>query len=295
MKNEKTLSIVSNFVEICIFHIDENGDVKEVIINSKGGFNPDKKNIYDYFSKTNEERVRKMIRGGLDERVRYFTLKNGCKDCKNVDVEVKLVKGERYITFKFCELPKEREKKYEEMIENLSFEASTDPMTRLLNRYGYWERVKGLLNCEDCERRLGILLIDVDGLKDINDSKGHKEGDKALKQISNLISTSIRPRDIAVRYGGDEFLIVVEESSGKRSSAQSLGKRLISEINDKEKNMLTTVSIGVHIVEVGDFEEYLDEEKKLRSQWDKAVEIADKRAYMAKENGRNQVIFSDEI
>ncbi|MFA5623173.1 MAG: hypothetical protein WC981_03000, partial [Candidatus Dojkabacteria bacterium] len=59
--------------------------------------------------------------------------------------------------------------------------------------------------------------------------------------------------------------------------------------------MLTTVSIGVHLVKVGDFEKYLGNEDKLRIEWDKAVDIADKMAYVAKDNGRNQVIFSGNI
>ena len=295
MKNEKILSIVTNFIEMCIFHIDENGDVKEVVVNSKASFNTDKKNIYEYFTKEEGERVSKLIESGLDEERKHLTLKHGCDECKSTDIEIKQVKGELYITFKFSESPKERELSYEQRINELSFKASTDPMTTLLNRYGYWQRVKALLNCGDSERRLGILLVDVDNLKGINDSKGHKGGDKALKQVGKLITDSIRSRDIAVRYGGDEFLIVVEELTGKKSTAYSLGKRLISIVNNKDSKMLTTVSIGVHVVTVGDFEKDLKDEEKLRVEWDKAVDIADKMAYVAKENGRNQVIFSKDI
>lgn len=295
MKNEKILSIVTNFVEMCIFHIDENGDIKEVVVNSKGSFNPDKKNIYEYFTKEEGERVSKLIASGLDEERKHLTLKHSCDECKYTDIEVKQVRGELYITFKFRESSRERELKYEKMIDHLSVKASTDPMTTLLNRYGYWERVKALLNCGDSERELGILLVDVDNLKSINDSKGHKGGDKALKQVSKLITDSIRSRDIAVRYGGDEFLIVVEELTGKKSTGYSLGKRLISIVNSKDSKMLTTVSIGVHLVKVGDFEKYLGNEDKLRIEWDKAVDIADKMAYVAKDNGRNQVVFSGNI
>lgn len=295
MNTEEILSIVSGFTQLAIFCIDEEGNIKRRIINSRKDFNViGVKSIYDIFSKEDCVRVSDMLDMNILTERTHFKLKSvyGIQD--GVDVSVKREDGEIYICLKFNKTSRDKNIEYEKVLNQLERAASRDSMTELLNRYGYWERVKNLLNSGDSERKLGILLVDVDKLKSINDTLGHKGGDKALKQISELISTSIRSRDIGVRYGGDEFVIVVEELTGIRSTAHGLGKRLIKTINENRDNFLTTISVGVHVVKVGDFEKYLSNEKKLRVQWDKAVNIADKMAYKAKETGRNKVVYSGE-
>jgi len=296
MNTENTISILNSFTDITIFRINDNGDIKEIVVNSKETFKPKGvKNIYDYFSNDNKERLRLMIDSGIEQVKKYFTLKKEFNIKDSIDVEVKTLQGEIYVAFKFSVSSKERELMYEEALNEITSVAKTDSMTKLLNRYGYWERVKAILNCGDPERRLGILVVDVDHLKQLNDTKGHKVGDKAIKQVSYLISSSIRQRDVAVRYGGDEFVIVVEELSGSKSTAYGLGKRLVRLVNDKKVGMMTTISVGVHVTKVGNFEKHLNDETKLRKEWDKEVEIADKMVYKAKENGRNQVVFSESV
>ena len=117
-----------------------------------------------------------------------------------MDVEIKTIEN-IYITLKFFTSNREKEIMHDRRVGEFAHMAELDPLTGLLNRYGYWERVKGLLNCGDPDRRLGILVVDMDNLKKINDEKGHSGGDKAINQIGGLISQSIRKRDIAVRYG----------------------------------------------------------------------------------------------
>jgi diguanylate cyclase (GGDEF)-like protein len=148
------------------------------------------------------------------------------------------------------------------------------------------------MNCGDPERKIGILFIDMDGLKQINTKKGHKGGDRAIRQISTLILKNIRERDIAVRYGGNEFLIVVEELSGRESSAYGLAKRLIEIINEKENSYLTTISIGVHITKVGNILKGNDTSVFLKRKWDKEVAKADKMTSKARKEGKNTIIFS---
>jgi len=289
------LSLVSNFTEMTLFNVDDKGRIKKVILNTKEDFNTKGvKDIYDFLIREDIPRLETLLGLGLDGEKEYFRLKRQYNIEDYLDITVKTIGGEIYVGFKFFKSSREREIENEKRMRELDTAAHTDPMTKLLNRYGYWERVKAILNCGDPERKVGILMVDMDGLKRINDEKGHKEGDIAIRQISDLISTSIRTRDIAVRYGGDEFVIVVEELSGKKSTAHGLGNRFVRQINQHSKEYLTTVSIGVHIVQVGDFEKYLNDEKKLREVWDKALEIADEMAYKAKENGRNQVVFSQE-
>ena len=289
------LSLVSNFTEIALFNVDENGRIKKVIFNTKEDFNiKGVKEIYEFLIREDIPRLENLLSVGLDGEKEYFRLKRQYNIEDYLDITVKTIAGEIYVGFKFFKSSREKEIENERRMRELDTAANTDPMTKLLNRYGYWERVKAILNCGDSERKMGILMVDMDGLKRINDENGHKSGDIAIKQISDLISTSIRTRDIAVRYGGDEFVIVTEELSGSKSTAHGLGNRLVRQINQNRKKYLTTVSVGVHIARVGDFEKYLNNEKKLREVWDKTLEVADEMAYKAKENGRNQVTFSEE-
>lgn len=292
MRSKESLLILSHFVDICIFNITNEGDIKKVIINTNVSINTKVKNIYDYFTKESKERLKELMESGLDGDRRYLDLKKICEECGMLDVEVKRFKGEIYISFIFYQSHKERELILEEKIKQLSIEAKTDPMTKLLNRYGYRERVEALLRCGDPDRKLGILFIDLDHLKEINDTRGHKVGDKAIKQISELISNSIRSRDVAVRYGGDEFVIVVEELTGRKSTALGLAERLVRNVEKNGKKFYCTLSIGVHVVKVGEFEKYLNNQESLFKEWDKALAIADQMVYKAKESGRNQVVKS---
>lgn len=296
MNIEETLSIITSFVEICILCIDEKGNIKRRVINSKKDFNIiGIKSIYELFSGEDRKRIEEMLTFNITDEREHFKLKSNFGIQNGVKVIIKNINDEMYICLTFVKSLREKNIEYERRLIDLENTASRDSMTQLLNRFGYWERVKKLLHSGDPERKLGIVFIDIDKLKEINDTLTHKGGDKALKQISELISSSIRSRDIAVRYGGDEFIIVVEEMTGIRSTAHGLAKRLVRKINENKNDFLTTISVGVHIVKVGDFEKYLLNEKKLREQWDKAVNVADQMAYRAKESGRNRVVFSKEV
>ncbi len=296
MNTEETLFIITSFVEICILCIDEKGNIKRRVINSKKDFNIiGVKSIYELFSGEDRKRIEEMLTFNITDEREHFKLKSSFGIQNGVKVIIKNINDEIYICLTFVKSLREKNIEYEKRLIDLENTASRDSMTQLLNRFGYWERVKKLLHSGDPERKLGIVFIDIDKLKEINDTLTHKGGDRALKQISELISSSIRSRDIAVRYGGDEFIIVVEEMTGIRSTAHGLAKRLVRKINENKNDFLTTISVGVHIVKVGDFEKYLLNEKKLREQWDKAVNVADQMAYRAKESGRNRVVFSKEV
>jgi len=296
MNTEETLFIITSFVEICILCIDEKGNIKRKVINSKKDFNiTGVKSIYELFSGEDRKRIEEMLTFNIADEREHFKLKSSFGIQNGVKVIIKNINDEIYICLTFVKSLREKNIEYEKRLIELENTASRDSMTQLLNRFGYWERVKKLLHSGDPERKLGIVFIDVDKLKQINDTLTHKGGDRALKQISELISSSIRSRDIAVRYGGDEFVVVVEEMTGIRSTAYGLAKRLVRNINENKDNFLTTISVGVHTVKVGDFEKYLLNEKKLREQWDMTVNVADQMAYRAKESGRNRVVFSEEV
>ena len=97
-----------------------------------------------------------------------------------------------------------------------------DFCTGLYNRNMWEHLVEGKVNFN--ANYYSIALIDVDDLKRINDEAGHIEGDRALKDVANAIRASIRKEDIAIRYGGDEFLIVLPNT--KEMMAIAIGDRI---------------------------------------------------------------------
>ena len=295
MNNTKIIDIYQSFSETLLVRLDEEGQIKEVLINSLPKFKI-KKNIYlrNIFSLQDRDRVEGVFKKGIGEESRYLKLSNKySKSKKFVDLCIKDIKGDTYAYIASTQSQRDRELRYESRLKALSDRAELDQLSGLLNRHGYWERVKRILNCGDPERKIGILFIDIDKLKTINDTKGHKIGDKAISQISTLIAKSIRQRDIAVRYGGDEFIIVVEELSGSRSTAYGLAKRLIREINKTKGKYITTISIGVHIFKVGDVMKKGISDIALHRSWEEQVVKADNLAYEAKKGGRNTLAFKE--
>jgi diguanylate cyclase (GGDEF)-like protein len=293
MKESKLIPILEHFLNITILKIDSDGKILEIVINTKEEFEIERgENISTIFTKEDKIRIERLLRLGVNSKRRYMEIspKLGMKEY--VHVEIYLDGEEIYTSLEFLKSKKQVEIETEKKMEQMSMIAERDPLTGLLNRYGYWERTKQLLLCGDSERKLGILVIDMDNLRDINNTKGHNAGDKAINQIADLIASTVRSRDIAVRYGGDEFLVIVEELSGKKSAAKGLAERLVNTINKNKDDYLTSISVGVHLVKVGDFEKCIKGENVDRKCWDKAVEVADKMVYKAKNSGRARVVCS---
>ena len=286
-------NILSTFLDICILQIDSQGNIINVEINTKEKFKPNKaKTIYDIFDKKETERIEKLLNIGLSQRKTYLQLnsKYGLKEYADLEV---VYKDEKiYTAIKFYNI--QREKEFEKRIEDFAQKAEEDKLTGLLNRHGYWKYVERVLKGKDPDRKIGIVMVDVDDLKGVNDSKGHIAGDQAIREIGSIIKDTIRHRDIAVRYGGDEFIIIVEELTGRYSTAYGLAKRLHSQIS-KSKKTLTTASIGVHVVKIKDFSKYKNNEEKLQKEWDKVVKVADDMAYRAKQAGKDRVECSKSV
>lgn len=123
--------------------------------------------------------------------------------------------------------------------------AVTDPLTALSNRHKLQEVLLGELErASRYNRPLSIIMIDMDELKAINDSFGHPAGDEALKKVSKVITQSIRKVDLAARYGGDEFVIVLPEAD--TSVAASVAQRIHQEVTKlKIESIMLSISLGV--------------------------------------------------
>lgn len=165
-----------------------------------------------------------------------------------------------------------------QMLEKLRELAITDDLTKLYNsRHFYHQLENEIQRYNRYQRSLSLLLIDVDHFKEFNDTYGHLEGDQVLFQIAKLIKSCLRTMDTAYRYGGEEFTVILPETTC--DAAMAVSERINEVVKndlfngDDKKDM--SVSIGVT--------EYLPGE--LVTEF---VRRADKAMYMAKEGGRNR-------
>ena len=126
---------------------------------------------------------------------------------------------------------------------NLHEYAYRDSFTGLYNR-NYWEQlISGVLH-RPIPKRFTLIVIDVDNLKNLNDNKGHLAGDKAIRIVGKSIRESIRKQDIAIRYGGDEFFILLANT--KKAIVEKVINRIKENIRKrgKEENIHIEISAG---------------------------------------------------
>ncbi len=156
--------------------------------------------------------------------------------------------------------------------------ATLDQLTQIPNRF---EFDKVLAHAHSVAQRyqktFSILLLDIDYFKNINDTYGHLAGDEVLKGFSALLKQQIRDSDVVARWGGEEFMILLPNTTldSARKMAESLRQRV--EIHPFGEGMNVTCSIGVA--------EYMQGEKE-----DSLLKRVDEQLYKAKNNGRNQVV-----
>ena len=127
---------------------------------------------------------------------------------------------------------------------NLYKYAYGDSLTGLYNR-NYWEHlISGVLR-HPLPRKFTLVVIDIDNLKSINDNRGHLEGDKAIRIVGKSIRESIRKQDIAIRYGGDEFFILLANT--KKAIVEKVINRIKENIRKrgKKENIHIEISAGM--------------------------------------------------
>ena len=118
------------------------------------------------------------------------------------------------------------------VFEQTKRDSLTDPLTGLPNtRFMFVHLSRELARAERLKSEVSLLVMDLDGFKEINDMHGHHVGDKALREVARVLRTGIRPYDICVRYAGDEFVVVLSGCGGDEAEQKQLElQQAISEI-----------------------------------------------------------------
>lgn len=167
--------------------------------------------------------------------------------------------------------------------ERVYYLAHYDPLTGLPNRSLLRERMESaMLRARQLGTRLGLLFIDLDHFKNINDSLGHSAGDLLLCEVADRLSDGLRASDMVSRQGGDEFILLVDNlrrTEDLAAIADKLIERISQPFDIEGHHLLLTPSIGITV--------YPDDGASI----EELIRNADAAMYHAKENGRNNYQF----
>lgn len=171
------------------------------------------------------------------------------------------------------------------LMESLRDSTLRDPMTGLNNRRFLEEYVETLVSGVQRKRStLSILMLDLDYFKMVNDTYGHDAGDAVLKSLSNVLKQSVRASDLVIRYGGEEFLIILLDTAG--AAAERVAENIRAAVENLKVQIAGVVLQKTISIGIADFPTDSD------TFW-QAVKFADVALYQAKERGRNRVIRFD--
>jgi len=166
-----------------------------------------------------------------------------------------------------------------EVNEKLKFAANYDPLTHLPNRNLLADRMQqALIKAQRNSKQIAIAFLDLDGFKEVNDAYGHDIGDEFLCLVANRFKTAIREDDTLARFGGDEFVLILDDLDSHHQATEIL-QRILSSITEifiiENKRLSITVSIGVTFF------------PQDNSHADILIRHADQAMYRAKEQGKN--------
>jgi len=158
-----------------------------------------------------------------------------------------------------------------ELEERLSHMARHDPLTGILNRYALDEMLeREVARSKRYAHPIGFLMVDVNRFKEINDRFGHAMGDKVLQGVAEVLKHNVRDADMLVRYGGDEFLVILPETDG---DTEVVRERILAEVDKRnETNPLLEFPVTLAI---GTVHWSADSDQTV----DQALEEADRRMY----------------
>jgi len=167
----------------------------------------------------------------------------------------------------------------------LARQALHDELTGLPNRAMLLYRLRAALESTDATTQVGVMFIDIDRFKVVNDSLGHEVGDRLIKHIASRLGTAVRVDDTVSRFGGDEFVILCDKLID-RSEAVAVAERIQRALGDPFESdgnkIYPTLSIGIATCRPGEHSA------------DELLRDADAAMYRSKERGRNRIEFFDD-
>ena len=156
--------------------------------------------------------------------------------------------------------------------QDAQYSAMTDALTGLYNKAYFLEALKNeVARSQRSQKPISLILFDFDNFKEFNDTHGHPEGDKLLRQLGEVMRATVRAIDIPARYGGEEFTIILPETG--HDAAFTFAERLRTTVQNQSH---TTISIGVATC------------MNASVSGEILLKEADKALYVAKRNGKNQ-------
>ena len=166
-------------------------------------------------------------------------------------------------------------------LERLMHDARFDALTGLPNRTAIFEALEKAIERVRPESQLAVMFVDLDGLKELNDTLGHDRADEMLREIGERLSATVRSSDFVGRMSGDEFLVIAEDVARAEDAAQ-LGLRLLESVSKPLPGLdatVVTASIGISLVRAAGVDAR------------EAVRQADSAMYEAKRSGRDRCVF----
>jgi diguanylate cyclase (GGDEF)-like protein len=176
----------------------------------------------------------------------------------------------------------QKTRELQEKSEEMTHLAHHDTLTKLPNRFHFENRLQDAIKlASKLSQKVGVLFLDLDSFKEINDTYGHKTGDLLLQSITERLQSVVRENDVIARLGGDEFTVIVENSS--HEVLERIAGKIILEIQKpleiEELELFVTFSIGMSLYpDDGETTELL-------------LKHADTAMYRAKEDGKNRYEF----
>lgn len=169
-------------------------------------------------------------------------------------------------------------------LQEIKHRAEHDPLTGLINRTGFKEMLSGAIQKREKnpDYNFAVIFLDLDGFKQVNDYFGHKIGDRVLEEIARRFEKAIRSSDTLARYGGDEFVFLIDQFDGEqelRSIAERIMKSLGESFDFSKDPIQLSASLGIVVPD-------------LDSTGEKIIRKADKMMYMVKSEGGDGYLLS---
>jgi len=266
------LDMESNFLDVNPAYIEMTGMSKTQLLNTS------------CLALTHVDDI-ESTKKAIEEVLKVGYIKNFEKDCYinenrviNINMSISIINNPKRLLINVRDVTDL--KKTEEKLKLL---ASTDPMTKLYNRRSFTKISEHTLDLSKREKqKLSIIMLDIDKFKNINDSYGHQVGDDVIITLADKLIELQRKSDITCRYGGEEFVILLPNTSldGAKIVAEKIRER-IERLRIKlpsNEDLSFTISLGISQVDLENVNNI-----------EIALKKADDALYEAKESGRNKV------